>query len=393
MRADGTMGVRDPATNLPTVFGIVNHPLRASLAAHSRHGEAFSLSGEDANIAFELWLVNRFRRSYRTSGLLAVLDIMRPVLQELRDKLVDRGVFASKLALGRLSRRLAALWSRNESSVVGRLLTDPDYLPGLEQAWQQYLDAIPLRSVLPATAAFTAANSPRGGASCARRVPESKESWTSPGRPKRNWNELEEAHRLPLFPGRVELGHLRLFDAAAMEQLGVTMFLWLLNGRAPGATPADQPKEGRSICGPCFINWFNDQYAAWQAAQQATQDEKAAAQAAKQAAQEEKAAVKAAEQTEKEAAKQAVAQAAPEETANKMATGVITSAYEWAAMKRTKADADEAKLDEAREALHCASAELTWAQAQASSVEHWILLGSLHQRVDKANEDLQACDA
>lgn len=198
MRADGTMGVRDPATNLPTVFGIVNHPLRASLAAHSRHGEAFSLSGEDANIAFELWLVNRFRRSYRTSGLLAVLDIMRPVLQELRDKLVDRGVFASKLALGRLSRRLAALWSRNESSVVGRLLTDPDYLPGLEQAWQQYLDAIPLRSVLPATAAFTAANSPRGGASCARRVPESKESWTSPGRPKRNWNELEEAHRLPL---------------------------------------------------------------------------------------------------------------------------------------------------------------------------------------------------
>lgn len=188
----------------------------------------------------------------------------------------------------------------------------------------------------------------------------------------------------------------------------MTMFLWLLNGRAPGATPADQPKEGRSvslakvpsssltslqICGPCFINWFNDQYAAWQAAQQATQDEKAAAQAAKQAAQEEKAAVKAAEQTEKEAAKQAVAQAAPEETANKMATGVITSAYEWAAMKRTKADADEAKLDEAREALHCASAELTWAQAQASSVEHWILLGSLHQRVDKANEDLQACDA
>lgn len=142
LRADGTMGARDLATNLPTAIGSPGHPLKPSLAAHKRHEEAYSFSGDSAKGADELWSVNRFRGEHRTSGLLAVLDIMRPALQDFRDKLAERGVSASKRPLGKPSPRLVALWSQNKTSVEERVLTDAGYLPGLEQAWQRRLEEI-----------------------------------------------------------------------------------------------------------------------------------------------------------------------------------------------------------------------------------------------------------
>lgn len=150
LRADGTMGVRDLATNLQAVFGGPHHPLTPSMAAHSRHGEAFHISGNNPNLSFELWWINRFRGWYRTSGLVGLLDMMRPVLQSLRDTLVDRGVIHTRRTLGRPSSRLAQMWSRNQVSLEERLVVDQDYLPGLEQGWQQYLKSLPPKTNLSA---------------------------------------------------------------------------------------------------------------------------------------------------------------------------------------------------------------------------------------------------
>lgn len=75
--------------------------------------------------------------------------------------------------LGRPSPRLAALWRRDGTSVEERVITDPNYLPGLEHAWQQHLEAIPASEGPTGTSCMYCNKKPQGNyrklcASCYR---------------------------------------------------------------------------------------------------------------------------------------------------------------------------------------------------------------------------------
>lgn len=106
------------------------------------------------------------------------------------------------------------------------------------------------------------------------------------------------------------------------------------------------------ICGQCFINWYDEQYALWQADKQAAQNEKAAAEAAKQAARDKRAAAQAAKQAAQQegAKKRAAVKAAKQATteAEKKAARE-EKAKERAAVKATKQAEQEAAKKAARE--------------------------------------------
>jgi len=91
-RYDGLVGIRDEATRLPLSFGGTRfHPLACSLAAHARHGEAFSLTPDRRNICVDSKAMNWLPGSWRFSLICAVIDDMLPTLQLLRNRLVEGG--------------------------------------------------------------------------------------------------------------------------------------------------------------------------------------------------------------------------------------------------------------------------------------------------------------
>lgn len=140
-RADGTIGLRDLSTNLPMSFGgDFNHPLQASLLAHARHGSSIELVGapESLNVTLELWMINRFRGSHRTSTLLAVMLHMLPELQKLRNQLVERGIFKHHRILRPPSRRLSALWYRNGMSSVESAIEEPERAVSLRHELERH---------------------------------------------------------------------------------------------------------------------------------------------------------------------------------------------------------------------------------------------------------------
>lgn len=138
MRADGTVGVRDVATGLPLVFGSPRHPLSVSMAAHSSHGQPFALSGSESNAVFELWILNRFRRSWRTSTLLGLCETLLPPIQRLRDVLVERGVLAERRVLQAPGPRLESVWWRNNVSSLELQIEDPGRVERLEAELEEY---------------------------------------------------------------------------------------------------------------------------------------------------------------------------------------------------------------------------------------------------------------
>lgn len=113
-RHDGCTGIIDGATGLPMYSGgETNHPPCCSFLAHAANGAPFRLS-PPPNIATELWLMSRSRRSWRMTSLFATVDAMMPTLSSLREALVRRGIFkAHRDVQFRPSNNLAATWQHN----------------------------------------------------------------------------------------------------------------------------------------------------------------------------------------------------------------------------------------------------------------------------------------
>lgn len=141
-RADGTIGVRDVATGLPLVIGWTNHPLAASMLAHSVHDKPFSFSGPDQNAVFEPWAVNRLRYFWRGSALLGFLDEMRDCILQFRDILVERGVLAPRRDLQTPGARLKALWRRNSYDPLEMAIEEPGRAARLQEEFFLHVSAL-----------------------------------------------------------------------------------------------------------------------------------------------------------------------------------------------------------------------------------------------------------
>lgn len=88
-----------------------------------------------SNIAVESWFMNRFRGGQRFAALCSTIEALLPTLQQLRDKLVVRGVFKTLRTVKGISTAspIAEHWSLNAFDPLELALLDPDRAHRLRQ--------------------------------------------------------------------------------------------------------------------------------------------------------------------------------------------------------------------------------------------------------------------
>lgn len=139
VRHDGQVGLRDRSTGLPLVFGHRYHPLGCSVAGHDQHHQPYNLTG-NRNITTELFVINRFRKTFRPAALYACVTDLLPVLQHLQDHLAQQGlVNACVLYFDAAQTWDREVWTTNCQTSLELAVVDPNRATDLRRNLDEWL--------------------------------------------------------------------------------------------------------------------------------------------------------------------------------------------------------------------------------------------------------------